>query len=239
MALDEGQVARVVIPFGGVVRHPSAGLSYIVESGIPKFHDLELRDEVWPHWMAMARDSLANALAARERNPGYSVEGETAFGEALQLEMRSSMAAICNAAFSLEAFTSSVVHYNMAADVEVEGAAARIHQSFCRSFRLDNTQSTAVRGELGRMFALRNRAVHAPGNFTHVGYRADFQVHVHPRFVDFSAPVAQVVVDFASNLVRQLLEVPRPHCSELVAWSADMRETLSKAREASNAYYPF
>lgn len=240
MATSRDEVlARVAIPFGAVVRYSSDGLSYAIDSGVPVFHNLEIRDEVWPHWMAMARDSAARALEAWEANPGYSVEKEAEFGESLQLEMRSAMAAICNAAFAVEAFSASVVHHNARAVAEVDGAAARIHQTMCRSFKLSNNRNVAIRSNLGRMFELRNRAVHAPGDFTLVGFRADFQVHVHPRFVDFSSSIAQDVVSFASGLVQELLLVPRPTCAELASWCADMEDTLNKAQVVSNAYYPF
>ena len=189
--------------------------------------------------MALARDSEAHARAAREANPGYSEAGEREFGEALQLEMRSAMSAICSVAFAIEAFSASVIHHNARASVEAHGAPARIHQSFCRSFRIPNIRSAAIRSDLGRVFSLRNRAVHPPGEFALVGYRPDFQVHVHPRFVEFSASAAQDVVAFAGGLVQELLLVPRPGCQGLVGWCTEMKETLAAAQAVSNAYFPF
>lgn len=239
MGVDDGGLARVVIPFGAVVRHPTEGISYDVDSGVPAFHDLEIRDEVWPHWMALARDSAAHALAAQEANPGYSADREREFGEFMQLEMRSAMSAICSVAFALEAFSASVIYHNARASVQGRGAPARIHQSLCRSFRIRNDRSAAIRSDLGKVFSLRNRAVHPPGEFALVAYRPDFRVHVHPRFVEFSASAAHEVVAFAGGLVQELLLVPRPDCQGLVSWCTEMKETLAAARAVSNAFYPF
>lgn len=235
----EDPLARVVIPFAGTVRHPVEGAKLAIESGMPVLLDLEIRDEVWPHWLALARGSSLLALDARASNPGYSDADELVFGEAIQLEMRSSMAAICQTAFALEAFRSSVVHHNPAADVKAEGAAARIHQAISRSFVMNNEQSSSVRVALGQIFTLRNQAVHPASDFVIVARHPDFGVHLHPRFIDFSAPRASDVVDYASGLLRGLLTSPRPRCRGLVEWCDETTQTLIAARERSNAYDPF
>lgn len=192
-----------------------------------------VRSEVWPQWLITAREELASARDARDANPGLDAVSE--FDNAVLHEYRSAMICICAVAFTLEAFTNSVVarypHVQRPSIVRSNGgqssAAARHHQIWTGAFRLTNTNSANTKNTLKQIFALRNAAVHASADFVDPVGHPVFRVALEGRFVTYTVENATDAYMAAVDALEHLLGRPRGEAPEWLAWCAAMSTRLT------------
>lgn len=198
------------------------GLRIDVNNGA-SIERVELRTDMWPHWLRIAITEMESAHAARASNPGMGRPGDNQneFSRALLREMRHSMTSICASAFAFEAFANSVVHnYPRAATASTpkNGAAGRVHQILLRGFKLSNDGSRAVRKTLQQVFDLRNKAVHSSAAFAQAVRHPVFPAAFEPRQVMYSVESASAACRSARDVLDQLPGLRRPGDGDWAAW---------------------
>lgn len=190
----------------------------------------EVRSDVWPDWLFIAREARDQAAAARATNPMANVQPE--LGQALRREMLYGMTCICAIAFTLEAFTNSVVHHQpqtrppgptLGSGNRKMSADGRIHQVWNRAFRLPNSTAKAVRVPLQQIFRYRDQAVHPAVAFVAPTRHAVLPVDVHPRYAMFRTENADTAVTFVEQALPYLMEHPRGTDGDWLEWCRFMR----------------
>lgn len=219
----------VVFPSAGQFR--LSGLSIDITTGASTA-TAEVRLDVWPHWLSIAHQSRDDTAAARSGNP--AANEQPAFGTAIELEMRHAMVCICAVAFTLEAFTNSVIHHQphvwqrptTSAPARKTSADGRIHQVWSRAFKLNNEQAKGVRTALQQIFRFRDQAVHPAVAFVEPGPHGVYPVSVHPRFAMFRLENADTAVRFTTDVLPYLLANPRGTDTDWLEWCAHMARNM-------------
>lgn len=179
----------------------------------------EVRWDMWPQWLQIAQTERDLAVAARANNPGR--DDSTAFAASLVDELKHGMVSLCAAAFTLEAFTTSVLHLKPDAAVPPDlkmSAAARIHQTWVHAFRMSNGRSKNSRVVLKALFNYRNLAVHPRAAFSVPRLHDTYHVALEARFLNYSSENAATTTKSAHDLIEQLVSRPRGTDEEWLAW---------------------
>jgi hypothetical protein len=192
---------------------------------------LELRAEMWPHWLASAESSSEAARIAMEDTRGTD---DPAFARAVEREFRASLLALTAAAFSLDAFYASVVARAPPARVVAKGRAASVCATFARAFVMTNAQQQTARKALGQIFGFRNLAVHPPADFSEIVTHPVYGLGMERRFVIFRLENAVTSRGVAHRLIWLCLHRARRKYPELVAW-ADKATSMIDAPGTSAA----
>ncbi len=182
--------------------------------------------DVWPSWLAIAKQQRDLARVARDSNPGTQGDPNE-FGDAMKAEHRAAMVSMTAAAFTMEAFASSVHHFMPASKVGARSADARIHQTLCRTFRFSNTQSKLFRTTLQQVFRFRDRAVHPPATFAEPVGHPYFRVGMERSSVIFRVENAETSCAFVHQVVWHCLHKPRGS-DEFEAWCAGMADEIGE-----------
>ena len=197
-----------VMSNGGDLRIRGLQLVFTPEGDlIPSSPTVEMRTDIWPEWLLIARDATGRAKAARESNPGPT--GGSEFQAAVENEMREGLVAITAAAVALEAFYYSVVFQVPEAANQSQSAAARIHQALCRAFRMTNDESKTSRGILRQLVPLRNSAVHPSAEWAAPALHETFKTSMSPYLVNSRHENARNATNAAAGIINHCLRNPR------------------------------
>jgi hypothetical protein len=186
----------------------------------------EVRTDIWQHWYDIARTHTGHARDARDRNPG--LDDPAGFGSAVVDEMRLAIVAVTAAAFSLEAFHTSVLQHLPGVHIHADSADGRVHQTLLRAFQLSNKQSKETRNDLRQLFRLRDYGVHPKAAWAVPALHEAFHNAMDPKYVTFSVENAEATTRFAHELLGYCLQHPRQKHPELVAWCDAMKQHISK-----------
>lgn len=184
----------------------------------------EVRIELWPMWLRLAEESAASSSAARFTNPGP--DDRKRFDADLVDELRHAMTAISAAAFTLEAFTASLLDTEPAVRPPEPRKDQRtpqhkkVAEAWGRAFQLSSADLCAARTDLKQIFHLRNQAVHVKSEFVTPGMNDYFQVALHPLFLWFSHGNATATVQRTRNLLTQAIRTPRERHESIVRWAS-------------------
>lgn len=224
---DESEYQGVKFPEGGELRIRNLQI-VITEDGNAMMPPVtvEVRADVWHHWLSIAEGHARKAQELRDNNPGLAAD--PAFNVAITEELRESMVAIGAAAFTIEAFHTSVVQHLSERRIHAQSADGRVHQALVRGFRLTNAQSKTERGNLRQVFRLRDRAVHPSAAFAVPIRHPVFPVSMDPKYVAFRCENALAAASYARALVTFCLDHPRANLSELVKWCEAMKARLTE-----------
>ena len=183
----------------------------------------DVRIELWPVWLSIAEQAAARSSSARSANPGTA--GAGGFDAALVDELRHAMTAISAAAFTLEAFTASLVDTEPATNPPPPQSGRRTPQykyiaaAWDRAFDLGATDLSAMRSDLKQIFTLRNEAVHVKSAFVSPGMDSDFGVALHPMFLWFSHGNATSTVQQTRKLLSAAVGAPRERYASIARWA--------------------
>lgn len=186
----------------------------------------EVRTDIWQHWYDIARTNTGYARDARDRNPG--LDDPAGFGPAIVDEMRLAMVAVTAAAFSLEAFHTSVLQHLPGVHIHADSADGRVHQTLQRAFQLSNDRSKETRNILRQLFRLRDYGVHPKAAWVVPTIHEAFHSAMDPKYVAFSVENAEAATGFAHGLLGYCLQHPRQKHPELVVWCDAMKQHISK-----------
>jgi hypothetical protein len=218
------------VPNGADFRIPAGSLRIELVDGEPTMSvgPVEIRTDLWPHWIEVAKAALSRARTANALNPGLGCGRDAEFQALLEQELQECLIACAAAAFALEAFAYSVQYHDSGAPIVAASTSGWMHQVFLRAFRMPNEQSRAVRSSLREVFKWRNRAVHPSAEFAEPITHPQFFAGMEPRYIWFRVENAETVVRFARDLIYSLLHQARPGVPGLTAWCEAMigRETL-------------
>ncbi len=216
----------ISFPSQGQLRLTSLTL-HVDEDGQPQFDlgPVEVRNDMWPTWLGIARQQRDLARAARDSNPGQA-ESNEAFNDALNAEYQAALMSLCAAAFAMEAFANSVHHHVPASKVSGGSADARIHQTLCRAFKLSNDQSKQFRSTLQQIFRFRDRGVHPPAGFVQPAGHPHFRVGLDPSYVIYRVENAETSCAFVQHVLRVCFRNPRSGSDEFKAWCAARAQEL-------------
>jgi hypothetical protein len=200
-------------------------------NGVPSMERIELRTDIWPQWLVIARDEMELARAARDANPGMTGDEDSEFSKLLQREMRHSMTSICAIAFAFEAFANSVVHNLPEAANSVlpkTSAARRVHEIMRSGFKMSNKGSSAVAKTMREIFVLRNKAVHSSAAFAQPVQHPVFPAGFEPRLIMYRVENAETAYKFARDVLEQLPARARGSNAEWLAWCETIPVMLSE-----------
>ena len=223
--ISEGMHLR--IPVGGLVIGPD-GASVRLEVSI----------DMWPYWADVALDHVVAAQSARRRLlAAVAAADETAKGIALGEECSASMVAISACAFAIDAFYAAVAErapvqtaVTKTWGITRQARHARIHQTMQRAFRLTNATSKEIRSSLQQIFQLRDQSVHPSAAFSEPLVHPILNVGVDPRFVMYRVENAHKVANVTLELVRHLVQRPRPAQAALGEWCKAIDELFVNSR---------
>lgn len=193
----------------------------------------EVRTDIWQHWYDIARTHTGLARDARARNPG--LDDSAGFGPAVVDEMRLALVAVTAAAFSLEAFHTSVLQHLPGVHIHADSADGRVHQTLLRAFQLSNNRSKEARDIMRQVFRLRDYGVHPKAAWVVPVLHEAFHNAMDPKYVAFSVENAEAATRFAHELLWHCLQHPRPQHPELVAWCAAMKQHISTDEDGESA----
>lgn len=176
---------------------------------------VEIRTDIWQHWMALAVRHAAEARGARATNLGIDAVD---FNEALVAEPQESLIAVSAAAFALEAFRESVLHHVPSARIAADSADGRIHQSLIHAFVFPQAAAKAWRQDLKQVFRLRDSAVHPSAAFATPGLHSAYPVAMDSKYLKYSCENGTTVARMAWRLIQHCLRNPRATHAELSAW---------------------
>lgn len=182
---------------------------------------MQLRTDMWPQWLVIAKDEMHRARAAREANPGMNGQDDAVFSKLLQREMRHSMTSICAIAFAFEAFANSIVQNlpDAAQYVMPESSAAtRVHLILRSGFKIGNQGSKAVARALKEIFLFRNKAVHSSAAFADAVKHPVFPAGFEPRMLMYRVENAETAYAFARDVLDQLPPLARGTSTDWLAW---------------------
>jgi hypothetical protein len=229
---DNGTPASLASDFRGIslpevgdVRIVNFGLYLVGDQAIPApGMRTEVRADMWHHWLNIARTGAAAASLARAANPG--LDDPDGFGPAVIAEMQPALMAVTAGAFALEAFHASVRHHLPGVHIHAKSADGRVHQALVRAFVMSNTRSRAIRGDLQKIFRLRDRGVHPPSTWAEPSLHPIFQNAMNPQYVAYRAENAESVLVFTYGVIRYCLEHPRRTHPNLIAWCDAVKPNL-------------
>ena len=225
----EGAWQGLTFPSGGDLR--LTGMTLRIDDGGQPQLDLglvEVRNDMWPTWLGVARQQRDLARSARDANPGQGTGDDEAFGDALKAEYRAALISMCAAAFTLEAFANSVHHHVPASKTPGRSADARIHQTLCRAFKLTNDQSRKIRATMQQVFRFRDRAVHPPAGFVQPTAHPVYRVGLEPSYAIFRVENAETACAFVHQVLWVCLRNPRRPSEDFGKWCAAKAEEVGE-----------
>ena len=111
-----------------------------------------------------------------------------------------------------------------------------------RAFLLEPTGGTALRQNLKEIYRFRDLAVHPSGKIEAPILHPELNVGVEWRFVYFRASNAELAVNKATEMIRELTSVTRFHNDEVQRYATELRgrldELLGTGRSLPGAVSP-
>jgi hypothetical protein len=152
-------------------------------------------------------------------------DGET-FNATLLREFEAAMTAVMAAAFALDSFYASVVHYAPDARVDAKKRYAKVYETLKCAFALTGRQFESIREPLRLVFVLRGEAVHPPAAWVEPVLHPVFNLGMEPRFVKFRAENAVNAQLLARSIIFACLRKPKSRYGDLVAWCESIKDVV-------------
>jgi hypothetical protein len=225
----------IFITRGSSLRIPAGGLVLPLDDKPPPPVQVELMLDMWDRWLEISSNETRNAEAAHAQLLESLSAPDAVRGAALENEFNAALLALAASAFAIDAFHSSVterIPRHPHADVWAKNRTARekrIVEVFKFAFALKPEHPKEITGFLRALFTLRGQAVHPPSKFQPPSYHKDLDAGVEWRFVHFSAENARAAFDSTANLLRRLLDLPKPGLDELQEWIPSAQALLAQA----------
>lgn len=216
----------------GIWLNPTTG-----EAGIEA---IELVDDVWHHWLAIAEKACTEASDARDALVVAHEGGDThAESNALSAELRSSMTAITADAVAMDAFYAAVKR-RVPLPQGLEKAwrkngtprAPRVFELLKRSFRLNPASFAKLNEMLRNLYRYRNWAVHPQSEYQAPVSHPVLNVGIEWRFVAFRYENADALTRFTREVFLACLEAPKPDLKDLRRWAAAKKEQVFEVEAA-------
>lgn len=188
----------------------------------------ELRLDVFPDWLDIAKRAAADAETARA-TAVEAAEDDDAFNSAIGDEFRTSTVAVAAAAFAIDAFYGSVLQHAPTTKVKAKSREASIFETLKRAFSMTQAQQEQARENLRLLFKLRDNAVHPPADWAEPIKHPAFNLGMEPRLVHFRAENALNAQAFARNLISYCLRSPRPTLKDLADWCKGLQDQVPQS----------
>ncbi len=195
---------------------------------------LQLRTDVWPHWLLEAVEAVPAALSAAGEVTRIGADpdrDEAALDLALSAELRATMRAITASAFAVDSFYSAVRsrspgHPHAEAWREHRTPRhAQVYETIRYSLKLRNPGAGEIRERIRELFRFRDWAVHPGSQFRDPILRADIDSGVDWHFMVFRA-------DNAVGAVAKTVSMMDVLVARMLRGSEELRQSHPGARKA-------
>ncbi|WP_432980982.1 hypothetical protein [Dactylosporangium sp. CA-233914] len=206
-------------------------LRFDLNSGETSMGAVQLRSEMWDHWLHIAHATTEQAVAARTAVlDAHARDHASDLGLALEDEFRASMTSICAVAFAIDALYGSIKdragpHPNSAAWAEKKLARHKQIAEYLRwVFKIGPTSHKEIRSLLSQIFQFRGEAVHPGIEFREAIHRPDIDRGVDPRFIRFRADNAEIALWATLTIIEALLRNADRAPETVKEWATHNRE---------------
>lgn len=228
----------VFVTRGMTLAIPAGGLTLNVgpDGGLNADLVLHVRYDVCQTWVGIAHRHLEEARSRQaEREQAWSGTDDPRKAATLEREFEASMQAITAAAIALDALYAMVQPHVKVPPSLIKrwrtGRTSRYSQVaevLRRAFLLKPMGVAALRQNLKEIYRFRDLAVHPSGKFEAPILHPDLKVGVEWRFVYFRASNAELAVNKATEMLRELTSVARFHNSEIQRYATELRRRLDE-----------
>jgi hypothetical protein len=196
---------------------------------------LHVRFDVCPSWIDLVLKHLANANEAKlRRDEVWHKPDEDEKAAVLEREFEASMQAIMAAAIALDAFYAIVKgHVNLPTSVLEKWRTGRtprysqIAEVLRLGFALKPKGAAGLRANLKDIFRVRDLAVHPSGKIDSPLFHPELDVGVEWRFAYFRASNAHLIVNAATQILRELSNCAKPTNHGLKEYASALASRLA------------
>lgn len=197
---------------------------------------VHLRTDMWPHWLA---EAVSAAIAAAEIAPGTTPELRESDPEEmrrlLEAELRASIRALASAAFTIDAFYSSVKarspEHPQQAMWDEKGTPRRKRVAETLRHHLcvrKNVEAKELSHRVREIFRFRDWAVHPGSLYREPIYRPDVDAGVEWHFAVFRAANAVAGVSKIVALLDFMVGKLDRGSEELAKWKPPARKAMNQ-----------
>jgi hypothetical protein len=237
-------MAGIFISRGMTVAIPEGGFAIGIDPQGSSTANLTLHVhyDVCPTWCELALRHLGDARAARdERVAAWVGTDEDHKARCLEREFEASMQAIMAAAIALDAFYSRNQTYIQLPPLLVQqwrnkrtARYSQITEVLRLGFNLKPKGTAALRQNLKEIYRFRDLAVHPSGKIQAPFLHPEMEVGVEWRFAHFRAQNAELIVNAATGMLRDLANNGKPANNDIRKYMEALRQRLALLFSASH-----
>ncbi|MGV9409816.1 hypothetical protein ACWDOP_07880 [Nocardia sp. NPDC003693] len=204
--------------------------------------DVHLRTDMWPYWLAEGIEAVIDVRQYAALIPAaVAADDGPAIDAAMIRELRSSMRAVCAAAFAVDSFYASVKARSPQhpdADRWRTNRTPRhsqVFETFRYHLKLDNATSKETKKRITQLFTIRDAAVHPGSEFKEPVYRPDVNASVDWHFGVFTADNAVACVAMIVQMIDRFEPRLQRGSAELAGFRSKVRPAMDRVLDQYEA----